>query len=462
MLAIILAAGEGKRMRPLTLSRPKPMIEVLGKPLLHHIIDSLPKEITRLAIVVGYKQEFIRSYFGQNFGGRSVEYVFQDKQLGTGHALKLCEKLVKPGERFLFMFADDLHSPAAIEKLVKSPSLGLLVREHPMPSRFSAVEVDRAGRVLGIEEKPDKPKTNLVPVGVFKFDSDIFKYDMPLSKRGEYEFVDLMLGLIKEKDVVVEQTDFWHPVGYPEDIDAAEKILNQEPKGDDTLVIFLAGGRGTRLPASENSLPKALVEVAGKPILEHQIENSINQGFKRIRLSLGYKAKEVVEWLKRSKYDFVDWVEESSPLGTGGGIKLAAKGESEPFIALNADNLADFNFSSILRHSAGGRFGVVCAVELEDCSDFGLLECDEYKKICSFKEKQAGAKRGLINAGCYVLRPADFNDTPEAFSVENDLFPKMALAGELVAQRHSGNYWFDCGTEERLKRVREYFSKKKS
>jgi NDP-sugar pyrophosphorylase family protein len=94
MKAILLAAGEGKRMRPLTLETPKPMIDVLGKPLLHHLIDGLPSEITVLIIVIGYKGEQIRAYFGESFEGRKVSYVIQEKQIGNAQALELCQPLL--------------------------------------------------------------------------------------------------------------------------------------------------------------------------------------------------------------------------------------------------------------------------------------------------------------------------------------------------------------------------------
>jgi len=143
MKAIILAAGEGKRMRPLTLTRPKPMVSILGKPLLHHIIDSLPAEITELVIVVGYKAEAIQKYFGANFEGKKIHYAHQERALGNAHALFLCKPYIKKGEKFLAMFADDLHSPAAIAKLIKR-DWGLLVAEHPEPRKFGVVNPARA------------------------------------------------------------------------------------------------------------------------------------------------------------------------------------------------------------------------------------------------------------------------------------------------------------------------------
>ncbi len=229
MKAIILAAGEGKRMRPLTLVKPKPMVEVLGKPLLHHIIDALPSEITELIIVIGYKGEQIVAYFGDVFEGRPVTYIRQEKPEGQAHALLLCREFIAPHERFLFLFADDLHSARALKALLRHER-AILVREHEHPERFGVVTVSEDGRVRAIEEKPEHPKSNLVVTGVYLLDSNIFGFPLAEKTHGEYYIADQINKLVKGYDVVVEKTDFWHPVGYPEDIASAEKVLKGRQK----------------------------------------------------------------------------------------------------------------------------------------------------------------------------------------------------------------------------------------
>lgn len=463
MKAVILAAGEGKRLRPLTLLTPKPMIEVLGRPLLHHIIDSLPKEITELIIVIGYKGEEIRNYFGDVFEGKRVTYIIQPKQLGNADALALCKPYLAAGERFLFMFADDLHSPAALKKLLRH-ELGALVKEHPDPSRFGVVEVDGKDRVISVVEKPKDPKSNLVLTGVYVLDDRIFHYTPSLHESGEYYMTDQVNQLIREHRFVIERTDFWFPVSTPADIARAEEVVRAQ-KGVaaagtfDMPVIILCGGAGTRLPEAEKSVPKLLVPIAGKPMLAHQLDNLAKQEAGRIVLSLGHRASDIVAWLTAQGKSDISYVIEQKPLGTGGGIRLASRGIREPFVAINGDSLGDFNLGALARHSSGGRFAVICGVEVGDASDFGSITCDEHKRICAFVEKKPNAGAGIINAGAYVLRPKDFEGMPEAFSIERDLFPKLAALGELVLATHTGNYWFDCGTSERLKAVREYFSK---
>src|SRR3989344_7915186 len=114
MQAVILAAGEGKRLRPLTLDRPKPMIELLGKPILEHTIENLPSAINELVIVVGYKSEKIKNHFGNNWKGRSIVYVEQNMPpTGTAHALFTARRALKPG-RFLSLMGDNISGGKAL------------------------------------------------------------------------------------------------------------------------------------------------------------------------------------------------------------------------------------------------------------------------------------------------------------------------------------------------------------
>jgi bifunctional UDP-N-acetylglucosamine pyrophosphorylase/glucosamine-1-phosphate N-acetyltransferase len=462
MKAIILAAGEGKRMRPLTLETPKPMIRVLGKPLLQWIIEGLPSEITELILVLGYKGEQIKEYFGDNFAGRPVKYVWQEKPLGTGHALHLCKDLIGPGERFLYMMGDDLHSTKAIQALIRH-GLGVLAYEHADPRPFGVLEVDAKNRVVGIEEKPAQPKTNLVAVGVYLFDSTFFDYPMPLSKRGEYEYIEPLQAMIKEKDVLVERTDFWHPIGQPHNLETAARILaGGKPIPNsyaDTPVIILAGGKGTRLPVEEQDKPKCLVEIAGKPILSWQLDEIRKQGFRNITLSLGYKSEMVIDWLKKSGNQDVKCSVETEPLGTGGGLRLAAQGFKKPFVAFNCDDLADVNFLELIRHGCGDKFNVISGVSFNAAYTFDSLVCDEFKKVCEFKQRSPDVGEAVVNIGHYYLQPNIFDGMPDRFSNERDLFPKLAKEGRLVLHSHKG-YWLTANNAEQIQGAREFFSKK--
>lgn len=225
MKAVILAAGEGLRMRPLTENKPKPMIEIMGKPLLHHIFDSLPEEINEVILVTGYLEEKIRDYFGGNFEGRKITYIHQPKKLGTAQALWLTRKLLGD-ERFLMLYADDLQSKVDIKKCMEHP-LSVMVKEVEDPRRFGVIIADDNGKILDLVEKPVNPPSNLASTGVKVLDSKIFNYPAKQHLNGEFYITDSLSQMARDYDIYAVKADFWLPIGYPEDIQKAEGILRE-------------------------------------------------------------------------------------------------------------------------------------------------------------------------------------------------------------------------------------------
>src|SRR3989344_5531342 len=133
MQAVILAAGEGKRLRPLTLDRPKPMVELLEKPILEHTIAELPPAIDELVIVVGYKGEKIKEYFGTNWKGRPITYVEQEMPpLGTARALFSARTALRSGEKFISIMGDNVSGGKALAEAL-THDFSLLVRTHEHP-----------------------------------------------------------------------------------------------------------------------------------------------------------------------------------------------------------------------------------------------------------------------------------------------------------------------------------------
>ena len=215
-------------MRPLTNNCPKPMIKILGKPLLYHIIGALPDEVNEVILVVGYLGDQIEKYFGKRFGRFKIKYVRQKEKLGTGHALRLCKKFLGR-EKFLMLYADDLQSKTDLTNLLRYP-LALLVRSVKDPRRFGVVETDKKGRILEIVEKPEKPPSNLASTGVKVLDSRIFKYPLVQHPNGEYYITYPLAQLAKEHEMMAVKASFWLPIGYPEDIKKAEKVLKAKNK----------------------------------------------------------------------------------------------------------------------------------------------------------------------------------------------------------------------------------------
>lgn len=222
MQCVILAAGKGTRLKPLTDNCPKPLVKVGDKTLLDHIVKALPSAVDELIIVVGYKGDMIKEHCGTEFHGRRVKYVEQVQQDGTARALWLCKDLLKG--RFLFMFADDIHGEGDVAR-VTSYSRGMLSKTSSNPERFGVIVRNPDGTLSEIVEKPTHPPSNLVSTGVMVLDDHIFEFEPQHPVNGEYYLTEVIERYSKKYPVAVVEEHFWVPIGYPEDIVRAETLL---------------------------------------------------------------------------------------------------------------------------------------------------------------------------------------------------------------------------------------------
>jgi UDP-N-acetylglucosamine diphosphorylase/glucosamine-1-phosphate N-acetyltransferase len=171
MQAVILAAGEGKRVRPLTRSRPKAMIPVANRPIIEYVIEALVKNgIREIIVVVGYRKEQVTRFLNQL--DVPVEVVVQNKQLGTGQALLCAESKIR--DNFLLLPGDNYIDPTSIARIMDLPN-SMLVKEHPNPSNFGVVMLNE-GLVSGIIEKPETSPSFMVSTGIYSFKKDVFSY----------------------------------------------------------------------------------------------------------------------------------------------------------------------------------------------------------------------------------------------------------------------------------------------
>jgi UDP-N-acetylglucosamine diphosphorylase/glucosamine-1-phosphate N-acetyltransferase len=215
MKAVILAAGKSTRTYPLTLTRPKPLLPVMNRPILAHQLDALEGLVDEVVLVVGYKQEMIRERFGDNYAGLSLTYVEQTEQRGTGHAIEQCAAILT--DSFLALNGDDLFDRNDIARLGDREQ-AVLVKEVDDPQQYGIFELDDTGNVVRLTEKPAKPASNLANLGVYKFTSDIFQVlaETEASERGEIEITSAIQTLADRGQFsAVAAEGYWLPVGYP-------------------------------------------------------------------------------------------------------------------------------------------------------------------------------------------------------------------------------------------------------
>lgn len=223
MQCVLICAGKGTRMRPLTDTTPKPLIPVCGTPILDHIVAALPADIDELVLVVGYLEDQIREHCKKQYHGRKITYVTQqDFAGGTGDAL-CCAKDVVKG-RFLLMYADDIHGKDALKKVVTYEHAMLGMRSDT-PENYGVLVQNEDGTLKEIIEKPKNPTSNLVNIGGFVMDESIFSYDVPVSSLGELLVTDLVTAYAKDHPVTIVKQDLWLPIGNPEQLKEAEVKL---------------------------------------------------------------------------------------------------------------------------------------------------------------------------------------------------------------------------------------------
>ena len=209
--AIILAAGKGTRLWPLTSTRPKPLLKVVGKTILEQKLDVLSALVKEVILVVGYKGQSIKDLIGEKYKNLEIKYVWQKEPKGTGDAILKAQNLLK--EKFLLLYADDIYLKEDIEKCLKKfPSLS--VKEVENPASFGVI-IPEKDYVKDFIEKPKEFVGNLVSTGILSLDKSILKEKIEKSERGEYELANFLREFIKKRKLYFVKTKEWIPISYP-------------------------------------------------------------------------------------------------------------------------------------------------------------------------------------------------------------------------------------------------------
>jgi NDP-sugar pyrophosphorylase family protein len=221
---------------------------------------------------------------------------------------------------------------------------------------------------------------------------------------------------------------------------------------------ILAGGKGTRLRPITYEIPKPLVPLQGKPILEHVIDLLRAYEVRDIVISIGYLGEKIKEYFRDEKRFGVKitFVEEEQELGTGGPLRLAKHLLKDTFIMVNGDNLMSIDLYKMYQtHRENRATATIALTTVDDPSSYGVAVL-EGNKIIKFVEKprKEDAPSKLINTGLYILEPSviDLISDGRMSFIEKDVFPQIAEKGELYGYVFSGQ-WFDTGTPERYEKA---------
>ena len=227
MKCIILAAGEGKRMHPLTFTRPKVMLPIVNKPILEwNLLNAIEAGLREFILVIGYKSEMVRDYFknGRKWNV-NIEYVNQGKAMGTGHAISMVEEFV---DDFIVLCGDTIFGSNDIKRILEiKPGIGLI--KVKQPEEYGVAET-QGDKLIKIYEKMKHPITNTINAGIYHFNNNIFDFIRKTEKspRGEYEITDSINLMLKKEEMKTYELKEWRDIVYPWHLlDANSEILSK-------------------------------------------------------------------------------------------------------------------------------------------------------------------------------------------------------------------------------------------
>ncbi len=207
-------------MGKMTEGLPKSFLLIRGRPILEYCLSALPPGVSDVLIIVGYRGEIIKKFFGNGYHGKEIKYFFQQELNGTAGALWQARGML--WDRFLVINGDDLYHPLDLARLI-AKDLALLAYKGKNTGNFGTIKVDRAGNFSGIGE-PSKKSGALVNTGAYLLDQGVFGCQPMPAANQEFGLPQTITQLIKQRKITVIKTDFWKSINTMADLSEAEQM----------------------------------------------------------------------------------------------------------------------------------------------------------------------------------------------------------------------------------------------
>ncbi len=241
-------------------------------------------------------------------------------------------------------------------------------------------------------------------------------------------------------------------------LEVLDELISKQSKTN--KVVLMVGGLGTRLRPLTENIPKPMLKVGDKPILETIIGKFVSYGFTNIILCVNYKSEVIKDYFGDGR-DFgvnIEYILEDKRMGTAGALSLLKSKPEEAFFVMNGDLLTNVNFEHLLDyHNENNSLSTMCVREYDFQVPFGVVEIED-GKIYSIKEKPI--HKFFVNAGIYMLSPEIFQYLPE-----NEFYDMPTLFENIIKKGHNTTsfpireYWLDIGRIEEYNKANNEYSK---
>ena len=372
MECVVLAAGEGKRMRPLTAKRPKVMLPLANLPMMEHlVIAARDAGISNFILVVGYGEREIRRHFGDGTRfGISIRYAPQRHQHGTADALNAARSYITGP--FILLNGDMIVRTADITAMcgMQAPCMGVFTSDHPQD--YGVVVVEN-GFVTTLEEKSNHPASNVINAGMYLFDMEFFSYidAVTPSPRGELELTDALADYIRHRKLAARELSYWLDVGHPWDmLDANAALLGQMAESRNGTVedgVTLKG----QVSIGEGSVVKSGTYIEGPCVIGRDCRigphayirgaTSIGDGC-HVGHSTEVKNSIIMAQSKIPHFNYVGDSIIGSDCNFGAGTKIANLRHDHATIRVGGKDSRRKKFGAIV--GDGVQFGINCSINV--------------------------------------------------------------------------------------------------